>query len=312
MDGRYYDLLGIHIVDGGTIVMNISDLEQDGFTNQRVLVIPESLHTHCSNHPIIQSVYFTDIGYFPHALHHHRQREEGTAATIMICCIEGSGWVEIDSGNRQAVTPGQVAIIPAYTPHQYGADETIPWSIYWIHITGSHVPLFLGDKAWITGLSSNDLTRWIQLFEDTWEPLVLGVTIPKMLLCSQILRQMLAILHLNRTHLLHSDKQKYMQQAIQYMSERLHQQLSLSVLAKHVNVSKPYFSSLFKQQTGYSPIDFFLRMKIQKACNELDMSELSIKEIAASVGFRDPYYFSRQFSRIMSISPTAYRLQNKG
>ncbi|WP_195575253.1 helix-turn-helix domain-containing protein [Paenibacillus sp. 1001270B_150601_E10] len=42
------------------------------------------------------------------------------------------------------------------------------------------------------------------------------------------------------------------------------------------------------------------------------MTELSIKGIAANVGFHDPYYFSRQFSRIMSISPTAYKLQNKG
>lgn len=293
--------------------MNMTQKKPDGFTNQRILVVPESLSVHCRNHPIMESICFTDIGFFPYAMHHFRERSAGALGTILICCVEGSGWVQTNDGRRQFLSPGHTAIIPAGTPHQYGADEADPWSIYWIHVAGSQVSLFVGEEPWVASLHARDLKRWIILFEQCWELLELGVTVPTMLDGSQIIRQMLAILHHYRTNTLHSDKQNdYLMQAIQYMKQRLHKTINLTELAQHVNVSKSYLIALFKQQTGYAPIDYLLRMKIQRACRELDMTDRSIKDIAAQLGFHDPYYFSRQFSRVMSISPTAYRQLNKG
>jgi AraC-like DNA-binding protein len=52
---------------------------------------------------------------------------------------------------------------------------------------------------------------------------------------------------------------------------------------------------LFKQETGMPPIEYFLRLKMQKAGQLLSLTGLSVKEIAANVGISDPYYFSRLF-----------------
>jgi AraC-like DNA-binding protein len=48
-------------------------------------------------------------------------------------------------------------------------------------------------------------------------------------------------------------------------------------------------------------------MKMQKASQELDFTDKPIKEVAIDLGFDDPYYFSRRFSKIIGMSPTKYR-----
>jgi AraC-like DNA-binding protein len=84
-------------------------------------------------------------------------------------------------------------------------------------------------------------------------------------------------------------------------------QLDLDALAAVVHLSKYHFSARYKAATGHSPIQHFLQMKVEYACQLLESSELSIKAIAAELGYEDPLYFSRLFSRIMGESPRAYR-----
>ena len=60
------------------------------------------------------------------------------------------------------------------------------------------------------------------------------------------------------------------------------------------------------------PIEYFLRLKIQKATQLLSLTGLSIKEVAASIGISDPYYFSRLFKKMTGSSPSAYRSIPKG
>ncbi|PTY03873.1 hypothetical protein DB347_21755 [Opitutaceae bacterium EW11] len=81
----------------------------------------------------------------------------------------------------------------------------------------------------------------------------------------------------------------------------------LSELATTAGLSVPHFSLLFRQQTGYAPIDFVIRQRIRAACRLLDTTPQSVTQIATEVGFSDPYYFSRAFRRVMGHSPSDYR-----
>jgi YesN/AraC family two-component response regulator len=78
-------------------------------------------------------------------------------------------------------------------------------------------------------------------------------------------------------------------------------------IAGHFCYSSSYFTTLFKQKTGRSPLEYFIRLKIQYTCQLLDQSTLKIKEIASRVGYDDPYYFSRIFKKMMGTSPNEYR-----
>jgi AraC-like DNA-binding protein len=91
------------------------------------------------------------------------------------------------------------------------------------------------------------------------------------------------------------------------MKENLDRSISVDELAEHLNYSSSYLYSLFKEETGYSPIHYFNHLKIQKACQYLSFTNMSIKEISYELGFNDPFYFSRLFKKLMELSPTEYR-----
>jgi AraC-like DNA-binding protein len=95
--------------------------------------------------------------------------------------------------------------------------------------------------------------------------------------------------------------------AINYMKNNLDRSITVDELADHLNYSNSYLYSLFKEETGYSPIHYFNHLKIQKACQYLSSTDMSVKEISYELGFKDPFYFSRLFKKQMEVSPTAYR-----
>lgn len=107
-------------------------------------------------------------------------------------------------------------------------------------------------------------------------------------------------------------RERYFDEAVRYMTERLTESLTLSELAKQVGLSKQHLVYLFNREAGLPPIEYFLRLKVQRAGQLLDLTGLSVKEIAGAVGLSDPYYFSRIFKKIMGYSPTEYRRIPKG
>lgn len=91
------------------------------------------------------------------------------------------------------------------------------------------------------------------------------------------------------------------------MSKKIDQVLSLEEIASFVNLSASHFSFLFKKKAGFTPIEYFNHLKVQKACLYLLFTNLRIKEIAFELGIEDQYYFSRMFSKVMGLSPNEYR-----
>lgn len=97
-------------------------------------------------------------------------------------------------------------------------------------------------------------------------------------------------------------------QGIRHMEKNIREtEISNGQLAQTGGMSVNAYARLFKEQTGYSPRKYLLRMRVEKACNLLHHSELSINQIASSCGFTDRYYFTRVFSKTMEASPGAYR-----
>ena len=96
-------------------------------------------------------------------------------------------------------------------------------------------------------------------------------------------------------------------QTIAYMLQHLNQHIEVAKLAALVNVSPSHFFALFKRRTGCAPIDFFIRLRMQHACQLLDGTSLNVKEVAGVLGYDDPFYFSRTFKAVNHVAPTDYR-----
>jgi transcriptional regulator GlxA family with amidase domain len=100
--------------------------------------------------------------------------------------------------------------------------------------------------------------------------------------------------------------------SILFMREQLHEMLTIEKIARHVNLSTSHFSFLFRKSTGMSPIDYFIQLKLQNACQQLDLTDKRIKEVAECVGYGDAHYFSRIFKKHIGQSPEQYRMAKKG
>jgi transcriptional regulator GlxA family with amidase domain len=98
--------------------------------------------------------------------------------------------------------------------------------------------------------------------------------------------------------------------SIAYMVEHLNQPLQVATLAAQASVSSSHYFALFKRQMGVAPIDFFIRLRMNHARELLDSTRSSIKEIAAAMGYEDPFYFSRVFKSVHQIAPAEYRRRN--
>lgn len=83
----------------------------------------------------------------------------------------------------------------------------------------------------------------------------------------------------------------------------------LTDLAGSVGVSTDHFTRLFKQTKDLTPRDFILRTRIESAQSLLQVSSYSVTRIAELLGYTDVYYFSKQFTAKVGVSPTAYRRQ---
>lgn len=95
-----------------------------------------------------------------------------------------------------------------------------------------------------------------------------------------------------------------------YIEDNYNLPLSYKDVAKEVFISPSYFLNLFKQETGFTFVDFLTDVRINKAKKLLLSTEMNITEIAFEIGFNNSNYFSCLFKKIVGISAKEYRKKN--
>jgi AraC-like DNA-binding protein len=283
-------------------------LLRDGFPGQRLRVLPAPLVRSALEEPVTRRLLVTDAGYFPHAAAHGRIRTAGAREAIVMVCTGGCGILTLD-GVRHRIESGDAAVIPPETPHTYIADEIDPWSIWWLHATGSDVDELV---AGIVGsqpepvLPLRDVYTAVALVEQVVSLLENDETAATLyqaagaawnlfgLLCSDRLRGEPQT----------SDRIHVVQE---YLRANLASSVSVSDLARLAGLSTSHFSALFKASTGSGVVEYVKRLRSARARELLLTTTLSIGEIAAQTGYADAFYFSRQFRAVNGTSPTVFR-----
>jgi AraC family transcriptional regulator, arabinose operon regulatory protein len=297
--------------------MRRSAPRRDGFSGQHMLVLPAPLGQEAQRHPLLSGLCVTDAGYFPSASNHLVERPNGAVTTLAILCLEGTGWVRGDRG-LQGVAAGDFVWLPANEAHAYGSGRRDPWTILWAHFAGSEVP------AWeeLLGIRGPDRPLVIALPDDRLDELALdrvfaalerGFAVRHLVAAAAALRHALSMAvqigRDSRDPRSASDRVALSIETLRRDWQRPHRLNELSTSAK---VSVAHYSALFRRQTGFSPIDFLIRLRVKHACRLLDTTNLSISEVGERTGYDDPYYFARCFRRVMGSSPRAYRNVPKG
>lgn len=100
---------------------------------------------------------------------------------------------------------------------------------------------------------------------------------------------------------------KKLRRSIDYIHENYNKDICIPKLAELEHLSASRYYSLFKENTGFSPSEYIIVLRIKRACTLIREEYMTVKEIAAEVGYHDPFYFSRLFKKHMGVSPSEYK-----
>ena len=277
-------------------------------SGQRTVVPPAVLAT-MTAHPLCRGCLPHGVGYYPHASG-HRMYRANPADDLLIYCVSGQGQLQVE-GQTLAVTAGDLLLLPEGLPHRYQADDSDPWSIYWVHLGGDEVTGYFDEIAG-EGMERQRVTVGVhsRLAEEFQSLLAAATRVqPEHLVyAANLLRSLLAFAALMRRQYTTRHASLDINRVNSYLQTALTRRLNLDELVSATStLSRYHFIREYKRQTGQTPMQAFQRIKVSHACYLLDISDDTLAQIAARLGYDDPYYFSRLFKKVMGISPQRYR-----
>lgn len=231
--------------------------------------------------------------------------------------LEGKGTVETNK-KQYSVSKNMLFIIPPGKDISYWPDKNDPWQYIWIETSGEQCPATLA----IGGIHQNTFLLqpshakqirglFLDMIEESFETrasITLGI-LAKFL-------QVLDLLSYDNsadnafTTLSNVNTINFVQTAIEYLEKNYFDpNLSIAQLAETLNFSIPYVSKIFKKSLGIPPRQYLTNIRMRHACELLAAQTYSISEIARSVGYSSPYYFSNNFKQIYGIAPSLYKTE---
>ena len=102
----------------------------------------------------------------------------------------------------------------------------------------------------------------------------------------------------------------YIDSALSFIEKNYQADVSIEDIARYIGLNRSYFGKVFKEGMGVSPQQFLIGYRMEKACELLKLSSLSIGEVGRSVGYPNQLHFSRAFRNTYGTSPRTWRQQH--
>lgn len=217
--------------------------------------------------------------------------------------LSGSGYfngIRLQAGQGFLITPSML--------EEYYPDPANPWEFLWVISNDSGMqsvfPLFHADPQ--TGIFSFDHPEQLRSVADT-------VILRKNTVCDSFeLLSLFSGLLKNRSNdsewdTPKSNAQIYLEAAVEYIQTNLFRPVTIQELTQFLGISQPYLYHLFRNRFDLSPKQYISQCKLHQAKKLLTETDLSVTQVAASVGFPDVLSFSKFFSAKVGVSPLHFR-----
>ena len=230
---------------------------------------------------------------------------------LWVLAFAFSGHVNYQVGTRRfAASMGDLIWFPPGQVHSASSDPTNPWRFCSLGFR-LHDPSQKGielTNAFDNRLRLHNPFQISALLEELYHEWT-GKRIAYMLRCRSIIEE---ILFLIIRALDHKEQRQAvphvyrMHKIVQLIEQNPEKVYTVGELAAKTRLSAPYFRRLFKQVTGYTPVQYQHWVKVNKAKDLLLSGECNVSEAAIQLGFDNVFYFSRLFKRVAHVNPSDY------
>lgn len=228
--------------------------------------------------------------------------------------LGGKGIFQADGASYQLEKNDGFLICPNKIVY-YRADPQEPWSYAWVGFNGFKAEAYLNQAGlgaahpvfnYCFDASLKDcLVRMIET-----KGLNKGREVRLIGLLYEFLSILIETAGNGRSPEKGSNKREgYIKKALEYIHMNYSRKINVAEVARYIGLDRSYLYSLFMEYLKASPQDFIISFRLEKACELMGNSSLSIGDISRSVGYEDPLLFSRVFKKEKGISPREYRKQ---
>jgi len=232
---------------------------------------------------------------------HHVMTGRGTFAM-------GDFEATLHPGDSFLIYPGQLV--------RYAADDEDPWHYRWVAFAGPGADDLVRETGFTaeapvahTGASlvpSKSCQAIFETFRERRESASLTATGHLHMLLGSLREASAETAHSPPRPDSHHDE--LTRQVVGYLSTQYAEPITIEGMAETLGYNRAYLSRVFKKHTGLSPVTFLTKLRVDRARRLLrERPELTVEQIASSVGFLDALYFSKQFRRWYAQAPTEYR-----
>ena len=127
---------------------------------------------------------------------------------------------------------------------------------------------------------------------------------------SDTLEYLIEIITGNMISSVYSGHSQIISKSLQYINSNYNHRVTLSMIEEELHVNSSYFSTLFKNEMGISFTQYINHLRVEKACELLVTTNMSIIDILMTIGFDDQSYFTKVFKKETGMTPRQYRTQN--
>lgn len=188
----------------------------------------------------------------------------------------------------------------------YRADDSEPWEYCWVGFYGADARAMLEQtdlsaESPVVHVNGDDVYKeMMQIYNSR------GSQPHQTVFMTGTLYRLLSILIRERHALVARKTTDSVQRACEYIADNYAMPISITDIAEHVGLSRSRLYRLFMSELRLSPVQVLTQYRIRQACELLRRGDLSVKTVAASVGYENQLYFSRRFREIMGVPPTQY------
>ncbi len=227
--------------------------------------------------------------------------------------LKGNGYFQDTRTDHREVTPGTFFYLYPHQWHNFDPEPDTRWTEYWATFDGHAVERSFGTvfptrgTCFHCGIEPEVVKAYETLYEQ-WFYRPEG----NREYAHLQLHRILVTFHRHAENLVAEPGENVLSRARRLMSSRMDEQsLDFEAFARSENMSYESFRKTFRRRTGMPPHRYFLMLKMNHAREQLIRGNEPVKQIAAELGFDDPYYFSRIFRKKTGVSPARYRSEGR-